>query len=136
MPGQLSAYSSSRGPPRSRARVQPRRTGMQLVADKLCLDRGGRRVLDGISFVVETGEALLLTGPNGAGKTSLLRAIAGFLRPSVGEVRLEGGSRGADIAEQSHFVGHRDGVKASLTVRENAHFYAAYLGGTGDDDVP
>jgi heme exporter protein A len=109
---------------------------MQLVADKLCLDRGGRQVLDGISFIVETGEALLLTGPNGAGKTSLLRAIAGFLRPSTGQVRLEGGSKGADIAEQSHLLGHRDGVKASLTVRENAEFYLEYLGGTSGDDIP
>ena len=43
---------------------------------------------------------------------------------------LDGGSidaTEATIAEQCHFIGHRDGVKAALTVRENAEFYARYL---------
>lgn len=101
---------------------------MQLIAENLGLDRGGRRVVSGLSFRVSAGEALVLTGPNGAGKTTLLRAVAGFLRPSEGTIRLEGGLADAEIAEQCHFIGHRDGVKAALSVEENVRFMSGYLG--------
>ncbi len=60
---------------------------MQLVAENLILERGGRTVVDGLSFRLEGGEALLLTGPNGSGKTTLLRALAGFLRAGCGRDR-------------------------------------------------
>ena len=108
---------------------------MQLVADNLCLDRGGRRIVEAVSFVVGAGEALVLSGPNGAGKTSLLRAIVGFLPPAAGQVRLIGGEEDSAIAEQCHFAGHRDGVKAGLTVRENGRFFAQYLGETDTHGV-
>ena len=54
--------------------------------------RGFRSVFKGINFELSSGEALALTGPNGAGKSSLLRLLAGLLRPSAGEIALEGGA--------------------------------------------
>jgi heme exporter protein A len=104
---------------------------MQLVIDNVSLERGGRRIAEGLSATVAEGEALLLTGPNGSGKTTLLRAIAGFVRPAEGAIRLDGDEKDRDIAERCHFVGHRDGVKAALTVEENARFWRRYLGGAG-----
>lgn len=101
---------------------------MQLIAQELNLYRGNRLIIKDISLAVAGGEALVLTGPNGAGKTSLIRAIAGFLPLASGSITLEGGSKDQDIAEQSHFVGHRDGIKGALTVEENARFFANYLG--------
>ena len=101
---------------------------MQLIAEKLSLNRGNRLILKNISFTLAAGEALVLTGPNGAGKTTLIRAIAGFLPLASGTVLLEGGAEDHDIGEQSHFVGHRDGIKGALTVEENAAFFAQYLG--------
>ena len=53
--------------------------------DLLCL-RGGRVVFSELSFALPAGGALLLTGPNGSGKSSLLRLLAGLLRPSGGEL--------------------------------------------------
>jgi ABC-type multidrug transport system ATPase subunit len=50
----------------------------------------GRRVLSGITFKAERGEAIGVIGPNGAGKTTLLRVIMGLLRADAGSVRLEG----------------------------------------------
>ena len=100
---------------------------MQLIAENLVQRRGVRTVIDNLSFAVQGGEALVLTGPNGAGKTTLLRSLAGFLRPAAGRVRLEGGDGDREIGEQSHFVGHLNGIKASLTVAENLGFWAAYL---------
>lgn len=101
---------------------------MHLQASNLSLERGNRRVLEALSFTVSVGEALVLTGPNGAGKTTLIRAIAGFLPVASGSITLEGGAGDHDIGEQSHFVGHRDGIKGAMTVEENARFFADYLG--------
>ena len=105
---------------------------MQLIAENLALERGGRRIVEGLSFRVAAGEALVLTGPNGAGKSTLIRGIAGFLPAAEGSIRLEGGAAEAEIAEQCHFVGHRDGVKGALSVRENAAFTSYYLGDGAD----
>ena len=101
---------------------------MQLVAEDLIVERGGRCVIDGLSFAVAAGEALVLAGANGSGKTTLLRALAGFIRPVRGAVRLEGGDEELTLAEQAHVVGHANAVKSSLTVVENTAFWGNYLG--------
>ncbi|MAS40172.1 MAG: heme ABC exporter ATP-binding protein CcmA [Porticoccaceae bacterium] len=106
---------------------------MQLVAENLTLSRGGRTIFDGLSLRVGPGEALVLTGPNGSGKTTLLRALAGFLRPDDGTISIPGDER--EPAELAHFVGHMEGVKAHLSVRENLTFWADYLDGTGGEDL-
>ena len=107
---------------------------MRLVAEKLSSRRGARTLYVGLSFAAEPGEALLVTGPNGAGKTTLLRTLAGFLQPEAGNVRLEGGGDASElsIAEQCHYVGHANAVKAGLTVAENALFWGGFLDGAAE----
>ena len=105
---------------------------MQLVAENLVLERGGRNVVDGLSLRVEGGTALILTGPNGSGKSTLLRALAGYLRPRSGSVRIIGAGADREVGEVCHFVGHHDGIKTHLTAAENLTFWAAYLGGRVD----
>ena len=100
---------------------------VQLVAEDLVIDRGARRVIDGLSFAVASGETLVLSGANGSGKTTLLRSLAGFIRPVRGSFRLEGGDGEQTLAEQAHVVGHANAVKSSLTVAENLAFWADYL---------
>lgn len=103
---------------------------MRLVADNISLSRGERRLIAGLSFAVEAGEALVLTGPNGVGKTTLLRALAGFIPPDMGTIRLEGSGDDASlVGECAHYVGHANGVKPGLMVRENAQFWARFLRG-------
>ncbi|MCI1965181.1 MAG: ABC transporter ATP-binding protein [Oscillospiraceae bacterium] len=46
--------------------------------------------LRSLSFTVETGEFLCVLGPSGCGKSTLLRMIAGFLKPTQGEIRMDG----------------------------------------------
>ena len=101
---------------------------MQLKADNLACNRGGREVFAGLNFSLPGGEALVVTGRNGAGKSSLLRMIAGLVYIAAGRLELEGGEPEASIAEQAHYVGHQDAVKPSLTVGENLKFWAQYLG--------
>ncbi len=106
---------------------------MQLSAENLACERGGRLVFRRVSFRLSGGEALLVTGRNGAGKSSLLRMIAGLLRIAAGRLALEGGDAEAAIGEQAHYVGHLDALKPALSVAENLRFWAEFLGGSAAD---
>ena len=102
---------------------------MRLIGSELACVRGGREVFAGLAFEVAAGEALLVTGPNGAGKSSLLRLIAGLVRPAAGRLSLDGGDGDSSIGEQAHYLGHQDALKPVLSVRENLAFWASFLGG-------
>jgi heme exporter protein A len=91
--------------------------------------RGGREVFSGLDFSAGAGELLAVTGRNGSGKTSLLRLIAGLLAPAGGSIELEGGEAELSLAEQAHYLGHRDALKPALSVRENLCFWHRFLGG-------
>jgi heme exporter protein A len=102
---------------------------MRLTAVDLACRRGGRDVFSGVSFDVGAGRLLAITGRNGAGKSSLLRIVAGLIRPVGGRLSLEGGDPELSIAEQVHYLGHQDPVKPSLSVLENLQFWAAFFAG-------
>lgn len=85
-------------------------------------------IFEGLSFVLRPGEAIALTGRNGAGKSSLIAMLCGRLRPDGGRIRLGGSDDEAELAEISHLVGHRDGLKTALTARENLAFARDVLG--------
>src|SRR6201996_9287820 len=95
--------------------------------------RGGREVFAGLDFEVSSGEALAVTGHNGSGKTSLLRLVAGLLMPTEGAIALEGGEAELTLAEQAHYLGHRDALKPALSVAENLSFWRNFLGGEAAD---
>jgi heme exporter protein A len=97
------------------------------VTDLGCV-RGGRLVFSGISFRVERGQLLAVTGPNGSGKSSLLRLLAGLLRPETGRVRLEGAGEDAGAI---HYLGHADGLKSAQTLRETLRFWATVYAQNG-----
>lgn len=102
---------------------------LNLAAAALTVMRGDKTVIDGLSFDAGAGEGVLVTGPNGAGKTTLLRCLAGFIPPRSGAIRLDGADPERTLGEQCSFVGHANGVKPGMTVRENLSFWASYLGG-------
>lgn len=104
-----------------------------LIKD-LAITRGERRLFSGLHLTLSAGEAAVLVGRNGAGKTSLLRAVAGLLRPAEGSIAFEGadGPLEADAAraEQLHLLGHQDGLKSSRTAWEELCFQTLWTGGT------
>src|SRR4051812_13254586 len=102
---------------------------MRLAGSDLRCVRGGREVFAALDFKVEAGEALAVTGRNGAGKSTLLRLVAGLLAPDGGAIRLDGGDPDRTLVEQCHLLGHKDGLKPSLSVKENLAFWRGFLGG-------
>lgn len=85
---------------------------------------GSTPVIRGLGVEVAPGEVAVIIGPNGHGKTTFLRAVSGLLRPSRGEVLLDGEPVHGQTPE---YVSRRglvhvpqgDGLFAEMTVEEN-----------------
>lgn len=102
----------------------------RIHVENLAIRRGERLLFGDLTFTAAAGEAIALVGRNGAGKTSLLRAVAGLLRPESGVVRFEGAPDADEArARHLHLIGHHDGLKGGRTAREELAFAARWCGG-------
>lgn len=91
-----------------------------LSTHELAVARASLPVLEGVSFALTPGRALVLRGPNGIGKTTLLRTVAGLQPPLAGRIEA--------APDAVAYAAHADGVKPTLTVAENLAFWAEVFG--------
>ncbi len=108
-----------------------------LEVSGLACERGERRLFQALAFSVAAGTLLRVAGPNGTGKTSLLRILCGLLEPTGGEIRWKGESIRSlreDYWKDLVYVGHLNGVKDDLSVRENLRV-TVRIGGRIVDDA-
>ncbi len=100
----------------------------------ISVELGDRIILDEVSLEVETGEIICLLGPSGGGKTTLLRTIAGFIKPIQGEVWILGekvADTNISIAVEKRQLGmvFQDyALFPHLSSRENIAFGIKHLG--------
>ncbi len=107
---------------------------MTLRAENLSCIRQDRLIFQKLSFSVEPGSVLWIKGKNGAGKSSLLRMIAGLLKPFSGHVYWQE----KDVRKEPdgytgcfQYIGHQDALKPVMSVEENIRFWNR-LAGQGD----
>lgn len=100
------------------------------IRDLACI-RGDRLLFRGLNLSMGSGALVQVTGPNGCGKTSLLRIVCGLALAEDGVVLWHSEpTRGSEpFKQQCAYVGHRDGLKADLSARENLGFHARLTGG-------
>jgi len=91
-----------------------------LIATDLACRRGARLLFRGLGFELRPGEALQVTGPNGTGKSSLIRVLAGLLRPFAGTVERRG-----DMA----LVDERAALDGDLPLAQALAFWTRVDGG-------
>jgi ABC-2 type transport system ATP-binding protein len=103
--------------------IQPK--SASFGATGLCVRYGDTVALAEVSLTVARGQVTAVVGGDGAGKTSLLRCLAGALRPDAGEVRNPGSQRIGYLPASS-------GLYPDLTVAENLAFRAAAYRVRGD----
>jgi heme exporter protein A len=97
----------------------------------LACRRSERMVFAGLDFQVPRGGALLLVGPNGSGKSSLLRLMAGLIKPFAGRLEWDGEPVRDDPAahrERIAYLGHQDALKPVLTTAENVRSWVGLVG--------
>ena len=98
---------------------------MLLSVSDVSVSRGGRVLLEGVTFDLQAGRAIVLTGKNGIGKTSLLRTLAGLQDANSGYV---------DVPQNGVvYSAHLDGIKHALSVAENLKFWGAVFGRSNVD---
>lgn len=105
--------------PESAAAVQP-----ILEVSELYVAYGSVMALHGVSLEVRSGELVSICGVNGAGKSTVLRAIAGVLKPQSGSIRINGRDVAGKKPEHLHKLGialvpEGREIFPSLTVAEN-----------------
>ena len=101
----------------------------------LVVARGGRQVLESLSFTIGRGGVTGLLGPSGCGKSTLMRALVGVQQLVSGSVEVFGEEAGSKaLRNRIGYLTQSPSVYDDLTVTENLRFFAKVLG-LGRDEV-
>jgi ABC-2 type transport system ATP-binding protein len=102
-----------------------------IEAHQLCKQFGNFHAVRSISLTIQPGEVLALLGPNGAGKTTTVRVFAAILKPTSGQVRVNG----LDVVKDARAVRSKvgllteyPGLYSRMRALEYLHFFGSLLG--------
>jgi len=99
---------------------------MMIEAQHLMKDFGRKRVINDLKLDVEEGEFLAIFGPNGSGKTTLLKLLSTLLKPTLGQIKVNGHDakeNGVELRQSIGLVSHETYLYEELTALENLRFY-------------
>lgn len=102
-----------------------------LTAHGLCVDRGGRRVLEDVTFSIEQGDVFALLGGNGAGKSTALLTFLGFIPPAGGDAYVQGLNVRQDIQairRQTAYLPESVSLYSHLSALENLQYFLSLSG--------
>lgn len=102
-----------------------------LAIEGLVVERGGRRVVDGLSLTLAPGDVYALLGGNGAGKSTTLFAILGLLARSSGSVTIAGHdpAKAPDaVRAATAYLPENVALYPVFTARENVDYFLALAG--------
>mgnify|MGYP001824252674 FL=1 len=103
--------------------------GPAIRATELVKAFGENRAVDGISFDLEPGRIYGVLGPNGSGKTTLIRLLTGLAKATSGEAEVLGVPMPSrENLAHIGYMTQSDGVYPTLSVFDNARFFAAAYG--------
>lgn len=112
---------------------------MKISMDSLTFSykKNSKRVIDNLSLEVETGKLYVLTGPNGSGKTTLTKLVCGLLKPTGGDILMDGESvikksAGAIASKIGYVFQNPDLQLFAPTVYEELKFPYELLKGFGE----
>jgi osmoprotectant transport system ATP-binding protein len=118
--------------------LQFNRVPASIELKDICVDTpNGTRILDAVSLRVAAGETVAFIGRSGAGKTTALRLINGLVRPSRGEVRIDGvplaGTDLIALRRRTGYIIQGSGLFPHRTVYDNIATVPRLLGWREDD---
>lgn len=92
--------------------------------------RRGNYLFEKLGFSLSAGGVIVLAGANGCGKSSLLKILAGLLRPDAGTIKFQEREihSSSDFNGEVLYLGHKNALKAEASVRDNIFFWADITG--------
>lgn len=98
-----------------------------IECNNLCKRYGAVQALNDINLSIESGQIIGLLGPNGSGKTTLIKLITGLLRPSHGEVLVDGMVPGKESKAVVSYLPERNALPKNMSVKALVNMYKDFF---------
>jgi len=96
---------------------------------------GDKKVVDGVSFEVNTGEVFALIGPNGAGKSTTIRMMMDIIKPDSGDILIMGNHLGENSKNCIGYLPEERGLYRKLKIMDTVAYLASLKGASREAAV-